>query len=84
MPRPKSGPRLNLDKARQTYSVIDGRRVVRTGFGKDDLPGAKEFLKDYLAAHHTIAPSSDPVIADVLKVYSEEHLEGLPEFRIEK
>jgi integrase len=74
MPRPKSGPRLWLDKERQAWSVIDGRRAIRTGCGKGDLPGAQKFLEAYLAAHHTVAAGADPLIADVLKVYSDEHL----------
>src|ERR1700688_4363821 len=74
MPRPKSGPRLWLDKERQAWSVIDGRRAIRTGCGKGDLPGAQKFLEAYLAAHHTEAAGADPLIADVLKVYSDEHL----------
>jgi integrase len=74
MPRPKSGPRLWLDKDRETYSVIDGRRSVRTGCSKGDLQGAQKFLAAYLANHHTVAATPDPLIADVLKVYGEEHL----------
>jgi integrase len=74
MPRPKSGPRLWLDKEREAWSVIDGRRVIRTGCGKGDVQGAKDFLQAYLAAHHTVNSGADPLIADVLKVYSDEHL----------
>jgi hypothetical protein len=74
MPRPKSGPRLWLDKERAAWSVIDGRRVIRTGCGEGDIQGAKDFLQAYLAAHHTVTVGSDPLIADVLKVYGEEHL----------
>ena len=55
MPRPKSGPRLWLDKTRETWSVIDGRKSVRTGCGKSQIQEAKEFLAAYLAANHTIA-----------------------------
>lgn len=78
MPRPRSGPRLWLDEARDTWSVIDGRKAVRTGCGKSQLQEAKEFLADYLAANHSIAAGSDPLIADMLKVYAEQHLAGKP------
>lgn len=78
MPRPKSGPRLWLDPERETYTVIDGRKAVRTGCGKSQLQEAKDFLADYLAANHTIAAGSDPLIADMLKVYTDEWLVGKP------
>lgn len=78
MPRPKSGPRLWLDPERETWSIIDGRRATRTGCGKGDVQAAKDFLAAYLAANHTIAAGNDPLIADVLKVYTDEHLKGLP------
>lgn len=74
MPRPKSVPRLWLDPERQTWSVIDGSKSVRTGCGKSNIQGAKDFLQTYLADTHTVAPGSDPPIADMLKVYSEEWL----------
>ena len=74
MPRPKSGPRLWLDKRRAAWSIIDGRRVIRTGCGESDLQGATRALQAYLAASHTVAVGGDPLIADVLKAYSDEHL----------
>lgn len=78
MPRPKSGPRLALDKERDTWTLIDGRKAVRTGCGKAELQGAKNFLADYLAANHVIEAGSDPLIADMLKVYADEWLTGKP------
>jgi integrase len=74
MPRPKSGPRLWLDQERESWTVIDGRKSIRTGCGKSQLQEAKDFLQEYLAANHSIAAGSDPYIADVLKVYSDEWL----------
>jgi integrase len=74
MPRPKSGSRLWLDKERDAWSIIDGRRVIRTGCGKSDVQGAKAALQAYSASHHSVVVGCDPLIADVLKVYSEEHL----------
>lgn len=78
MPRPKSVPRLWLDKDRETWSVIDGKKSIRTGCSKAELQGAKDFLAEYLTSHHTVAIGDDPLIADMLKVYSEEHLAGTP------
>ena len=75
MPRPKSVPRLWLDKERQSWSLIDGSRTIRTGCGAGELQPAKDFLADYLNAHHTVVKGKDPFIADCLKVYKEEHLE---------
>lgn len=74
MPRPKSAPRLWLDPERQTWTVIDGRKSVRTGCGKSDVQSAQDFLEAYRAFTHTVAPGSNPSIADMLKVYSEEWL----------
>lgn len=74
MPRPKSAPRLWLDPERQTWSIIDGSKSVRTGCGKSNVQGAKEVLQAYLADTHVVAPGSNPPIADMLKVYSEEWL----------
>lgn len=74
MPRPKSPPRLWLDEEREAWTVIDGRKRVRTGCSASQVQGATEFLADYIAANHTVAPGKDPVISDVLSLYTEEHL----------
>src|SRR4051794_36697208 len=74
MPRRKSGPRLWLDKARQSWSIIDGSRTIRTGCGAGDLDGAKEALKDHLITTHKVTKSSNPLIIDALVAYREEHL----------
>lgn len=78
MPRQSTGPRLWLDKERQSWSIIDGRKVVRTGCGKSDIQSARETLQAYLAQHHTVVVGKDPAIADVLKVYAGEHLADKP------
>ncbi len=78
MPRPKSGPHLWLDENRQTWTVIDGRKSVRTGCGKSDIQAAKDFLRDYLAANHAIEADSDPAIVDMLTVYADEQIAGGP------
>ena len=74
MPRAKSPPRLWLDQTRQAWTVIDGGKRIRTGCGADQVQAASDFLADYIAANHTIAPGKDPLIEDVLLLYSDEHL----------
>ncbi|NEU94832.1 hypothetical protein [Bradyrhizobium uaiense] len=55
MPRPKSGPRLWLDQERETWTVIDGRKTVRTGCSKAQLQEAQDFLANYLKANRAKA-----------------------------
>lgn len=74
MPRPKSPPRLWLDEERQAWTVIDGGKRVRTGCSASQLQGAADFLAQYIAANHAVKPGKDPLISDMLKVYSDEHL----------
>ena len=74
MPRSASGPRLWLDKKRQSWSIIDGSRTVRTGCGAGELEQAKEALGAYLAKNHIVTKGANPFIADCLKLYGEEHL----------
>lgn len=77
MPRQSTGPRLWLDKKRQTWSIIDGRKSIRTGCGKGELQAAQEVLTAYIAKHHIVTPGKDPLLSDVLKVYAEEHISGV-------
>lgn len=75
MPRQSSGPRLWFDRARQTYTIVDGRKRVRTGCGPDEIGAAKEILGRYCAETHT-PDEVNPFISDILTAYSEEHLAG--------
>lgn len=75
MPRKSSGPRLWFDRRRQTYTIVDGRKRIRTGCGADEIGTAKEVLGRYLAETHT-PDEADPFISDILTAYSEEHLAG--------
>ncbi|RZN09706.1 hypothetical protein CWO91_16895 [Bradyrhizobium genosp. SA-3] len=74
MPRPKSPPRLWLDEARQTWTIIDGGKRIRTGCGACELQSAAKSLQDYIADTHIVTHGSNPLISDVLKAYSDEHL----------
>jgi integrase len=74
MPRRSSGPRLWWDKNRETWTIIDGRFNRRTGFGAADIKQAERALRDYIEGKHKPAAGPDPLIADVLSAYAEEHI----------
>ncbi len=76
MPRRSSGPRLWFDKGRQTWTIIDGRKRSRTGFGADETARAEEALGDYIASKHTVRDGPNPLLSDVLSAYSDEKLAG--------
>lgn len=76
MPRRSSGPKLWFDKKRGNWTIIDGRKRSRTGCGPDEIKRAEESLRHYIASKHTTRDGPDPVLADVLTVYSEEKLAG--------
>ena len=76
MPRRSSGPRLWFDQKRGTYTIVDGRKLSRTGCGPEDAKRAEEILGDYIASKHTIGDGPDPLIADVLSAYASEKLAG--------
>jgi integrase len=74
MPRRSSGPRLWFDKDRGKYTIIDGRSNHRTGFGPAEVGRAEKALRDYIEKKHKPAAGPDPLIADVLSAYAEEHI----------
>lgn len=76
MPRRSSGPKLWFDKARNTWTIVDGRIRRRTGFRADEAAKAQGALRHYLAEKHQVEDNPNPKIADVLAVYSEEKLAG--------
>jgi integrase len=76
MPRRSSGPKLWFDKSRGAYTIIDGRKRKRTGFGANETRGAEAALGDYIASKHTLRDGPNPVLADVLTAYSDEKLSG--------
>lgn len=76
MPRRSSGPKLWFDKARNTWTITDGRIRRRTGFRADEATEAQGALRDYLAEKHQVEESPNPKLADVLAAYAEEKLAG--------
>jgi integrase len=76
MPRRSSGPKLWYDKARNSWTIIDGRKRSRTGFGAEETARAEAALGDYIASKHTIRSGPNPLLADVLSAYSDEKLAG--------
>jgi integrase len=76
MPRRPPVPKLWFDKVRGTWTITDGRKRYRTGFGSDETERAKEALRDYLASQHTLDDVPDPLLSDVLSHYADERLAG--------
>jgi integrase len=74
MPRRSSGPRLYWDKGRETWTIIDGRFHRRTGLGAADIKPAERALRDYIESKHKPAEGPNPLLADVLAAYAEEHI----------
>jgi integrase len=74
MPRRSSGPRLYWDKSRESWLIIDGRFNRRTGFGAADIKQAERALRDYIESKHKPAEGPDPLLADVLAAYADEHI----------
>lgn len=74
MPRRSSGPRLYWDRQRESWTIIDGRSNHRTGFGAADIKKAEGALRDYIEGKHKPAAGPNPLLADILAAYAEEHL----------
>lgn len=74
MPRRSSGPKLWFDKSRESWTIIDGRSRHRTGFGAADIKPAERALRDYIESKHRPAEGPNPLLADVLAAYAEEHI----------
>ncbi len=74
MPRRSSGPRLWWDRSRDAFTIVDGRRNHRTGFGAQDIKQAERALRDYIEGKHKPVASEAPLIADVLAAYADEHI----------
>jgi len=74
MPRRSSGPRLYWDKGRESWTIIDGRFHRRTGLGAADIKQAERALRDYIESKHKPAEGPNPLLADVLSIYAEEHI----------
>ena len=74
MPRRRLPPRLYLDAARGEWVIRDGQRFIRTGCPEADRRGAEARHAAYLGQKHTPKRATDPLIADILLVYANEHL----------
>lgn len=74
MPRRSSGPKLWWDRQRESWTIIDGRSRHRTGFGAADIKPAERALRDYIEGKHKPAEGPNPLLADVLSTYAEEHI----------
>jgi len=74
MPRRSSGPKLWWDRKRETWTIIDGRARHRTGCGAADIKQAERALRDYIESKHKPAEGPNPLLADVLAAYAEEHI----------
>lgn len=47
MPRPYLGPKLWLDRRRGKWTILDGRKRVRTAFTEDELEQAEAAIQQY-------------------------------------
>jgi hypothetical protein len=74
MPRRSSGAKLWWDRKREAWTIIDGRARHRTGCGAAEAGRAEQALRDYITGKHKPAAGPDPIIADVIATYAEEHI----------
>lgn len=74
MPRKSKGARLYLDKTRGEWVIRDGSRFVRIGCTEAEHSKAEKLLGSYLGKKHKPEGGPDPLIADVLLLYSQEHV----------
>lgn len=74
MPRRRAAPRLYLDRARGQWVIRDGSSFIRTGCTESERVPAEKLLAKYLGKKHEPESGPDPLIADVLLVYTREHL----------
>lgn len=47
MPRTSNGPKLWLDRRRGTWTILDGRKRIRTGFVEADHDNALRAIQEY-------------------------------------
>lgn len=76
MPQRKAGPRLYYDRTRKQWAIRDGSRFVRTGCALADTGEAEKRLLEYIGAKHRPQPSQNPLVADMLIAYGNEHVPG--------
>lgn len=76
MPQRKAGPRLYFDRSRGQWAIRDGSRFIRTGCARSDSKEAEKRLLDYIGQKHRPQPSQNPLVADMLIAYGNEHVPG--------
>lgn len=59
MPREYKGPKIWLDRSRGTWTIIDRKDRIRTGFLADQKESAMEALREY-ADGHPVEPPAPP------------------------
>lgn len=74
MPRKRAPPRLYLDTKRRQWIIRDGQSFIRTGLIETDRERAEKQLARYLGEKYEPQDSPNPLIADVLNVYAQEHV----------
>lgn len=74
MPRPRSAPRLYLDKSRRQWVIRDGTAYIRTGCPERDTGGAERALAGYIGSKYVPAASASPAILEILTAYGQEHV----------
>lgn len=74
MPRRTKGPYLYADRARGQWAIRDGKTFIRTGCPLSDSGEAEKKLAEYLGQKHRPQPSQNPLIADMLIAYGNEHV----------
>jgi len=74
VPRKSKGARLYLDPTRSEWVIRDGTRFLRLGCPEAEHSRAEKILADYLGKKHKPEGGPDPLIADVLLVYAQEHV----------
>src|SRR5262245_46982778 len=74
MPRKKLPPRLYFDRTRHEWVVRDGQGFHRTGCAETDIAETEAKHTQYLRKKWKPESGPDPLIADVLNVYAQEHL----------
>jgi hypothetical protein len=70
----KLRPETLVRQSRESWTIIDGRSRHRTGFGAADIKQAERALRDYITGKHKPAEGPNPLLADVLATYAEEHV----------
>lgn len=78
MPRRSKGPHLIWDRARQSWTIGDRDKRIRTGCGKGQDTEAKRALAEYIADTVRPAGNPNPKVSDVISAYSGDHISGLP------